>query len=132
VPSAQLLLLDLSNHSGRITSHDCVRWNTPGDNCPCAHHCITAYPHPRQENGPAPYPHIVLDRYRFGYLPTLDTGVCMNVMGSGIDLDARSDHDMVTNMHLVTIQNSAQNIQIDMIADSNVLTIDTVDLTSFT
>jgi hypothetical protein len=53
-PSSQLSLLNLSNHPGRIPCHDRVRWNTPGDDCPCAHHCIPAYPHPWQEDGTAP------------------------------------------------------------------------------
>jgi hypothetical protein len=54
MPSSQLLLLDLSNHPGRIPRHDRIRWNTPGDDCPCAHHGIPAYPHPWQEDGTAP------------------------------------------------------------------------------
>jgi hypothetical protein len=53
-PSSQLLLLYVSNHPGRIPRHDCIRWNTPGDDCPCAHHGIPAYPHPWQEDGTAP------------------------------------------------------------------------------
>jgi hypothetical protein len=45
-PASQLSLFDLSNHPGRIPHHDGICWNTPGDDCPCAHHGIPAYPHP--------------------------------------------------------------------------------------
>ena len=121
------LLLDLSDHPGRIPRHDRIRWNTPGDDCPCAHHCVPAYLHPWQEDGTAPYPHIVLNHYRFGYFPALDPGFRLKSMGGGIDLDARPDHDMVADVHLITVQNGTQEIQIDMIADMNVLTVYTVE-----
>jgi len=48
-------------------------------------------------------------------------------MGGSVDLDGRPDHDMMTNMHLITIQNGTQDIQKDMIADMNVLTVGTVE-----
>jgi len=48
-------------------------------------------------------------------------------MSGGIDLDGRPDHDMVANMHLITVQDGAQEIQVDMIADIDVLTVDTVE-----
>jgi hypothetical protein len=85
--------------------HDSILWNTTRDDCPCAHHGIPAYPHPWQKDGTAPYPHIVLDHYRFGYFQALDTGFRLKEMGGGIDLDDRPDHDMVANMHIIIIQN---------------------------
>ena len=97
--------LDLSNHPGRIPHHDHIRWNVPGNDCPCAHHCIPAYPHPWQEDRTAPDPHIVFDHDRFGHFPALDTDFRLKVMGGGIDLDGRPDHDMMANMDLITIQN---------------------------
>jgi hypothetical protein len=48
-------------------------------------------------------------------------------MGSSVDLDRRPDHDMVANMHLIIIENGTQEIQIDMIADLNVLTVAAVE-----
>ena len=48
-------------------------------------------------------------------------------MGGGIDLDGRPDHGMVANMHLTAIQDGTREIQKDMIADMNVLTVDTVE-----
>jgi hypothetical protein len=48
-------------------------------------------------------------------------------MGGGIDLDDRPDHDMMANMHLITIQNGTQDIQKDMITDINVPTVATVE-----
>ena len=123
----RLLLLDLSDNPGRIPRHDGIRRNTPGDDCPCAHHGIPAYGHAWQEDGAAPYPHIVLDHYRFGHFPALDPGFCLKGMGGGIDLDARPDHDMVANMHLIVIQNGTREIHIDMIADMSVLTVAAVE-----
>ena len=56
------------------------------------------------------------------------TGFSLKVMGGGVDLDGRPDHDMIANLHLITIQDGAQDIQIDMIADINVLTVATVEV----
>ena len=50
ISALQLLLLDLSDHPGRIARHDRVRRNAPGDDCPCAHHGVPAYRHARQED----------------------------------------------------------------------------------
>jgi hypothetical protein len=127
VAAILLLLLDLSSHPGRIPRHDRIRWNTPGDDCPSDHHGIPAYPHPWQQDGAAPYPHIVLDCDRFGYFPALDPGFRLQVMGGGIDLHGRPDHDMVADMHRITIQNGTQDIEKDMIADVDVLTVATVE-----
>jgi hypothetical protein len=97
-PSSQLLLLDLSNRPGRIPRHDRIRWNTPGD-----------------------------DHYRFGYFPAPDPRFRLKEMGGGIDLDDRADRDLVANVQLIAVQNGTQDIQTDMIADMNVLTVTTVD-----
>ena len=121
----QVSLLDLSNHPGRVACHDRVRRHTAGDDCPGAHHSIAANPHPRQENSPAPNPNIVLDHDRFGYFQSQVPGLRLKLMGRGIDLDVRPDHDMIANIHLIAIQDGAQDIQIDMIADRYILTIDT-------
>jgi hypothetical protein len=51
----------------------------------------------------------------------------LKVMGGGIDLHARPDHDMVANMHLITIKDGTLDIQIDIIADMYVLTVGTVE-----
>jgi len=48
-------------------------------------------------------------------------------MGGGIDLDGRPDHDMVADIHLITIQNGTQDVQKDTIADMNVLTVAAVE-----
>lgn len=44
-------------------------------------------------------------------------------MRGSIDLDTGPHHDVVTNVHLVTVQNGTQDIQIDVIADVDVLTV---------
>ena len=109
-PFSQLLLPDLSNHHGRISYHNCIRWNITGDNCPSTHHGILAYLYPGKRIAPPPYPHIVLDHDRFGYFLALDSGLRLKIMGGGIDLNGRSDHDMVANPHLIVIQNGAHVI----------------------
>jgi len=48
-------------------------------------------------------------------------------MGGRVDLDARPDHNMVANMHLITVENGTQDIQKDVIANMNVLTVHTVE-----
>jgi hypothetical protein len=48
-------------------------------------------------------------------------------VSGGIDLDVGPDHDVVANMHLVAIQNGAQDIQKYMIADIDVLAVATVE-----
>jgi hypothetical protein len=103
-------LLDLPDHLGGISRHDCFRGHIPGHNCPCAHHSVFPDSHSWQKNGTAPDPHIIFDLYRFGHFPSPVSSLCLNVMGSGIDPDGGLDHDMVANAHLITIQNGAQNI----------------------
>jgi hypothetical protein len=94
------VLLNLSNHPGRIPRHNRIRWNISGDDCSCTHHAIATYPHPWQENRTTPYPNIVLDHYRLGFFPALDPSFRLKEVGGGIDLNARPNHDMVANMHL--------------------------------
>ena len=48
-------------------------------------------------------------------------------MGSSIDLDIWSDHDMVTDMHHVIIDDITQRIQKDVIPDKRVLSIVAVE-----
>jgi hypothetical protein len=83
--------------------------------------------HPWQEDGTAPYPHIVLDRSRFGYFPALDPGFHLKGMGGGVDLDDRPHRDRVANLHHTVVKNRAPEIQIDMVADMSVLTVATVE-----
>jgi hypothetical protein len=44
-------------------------------------------------------------------------------MACCVDLHSRPDHRVLADMHLVAIQDGALDIQIDMIADINVLTV---------
>jgi hypothetical protein len=47
-------------------------------------------------------------------------------MGGAIDLDGRSDHDVVADTDFIAVQDVAQDIQKDVIAEVNVLAVDTV------
>jgi hypothetical protein len=48
-------------------------------------------------------------------------------MGGGVDLDCRCDHDMVADMYLIVVQNGTHPIQIDMIADVDVVAVAAVE-----
>lgn len=89
------LLLDLVNYSGRIPHYERIIRNTLGVNCPYACYRIPAYLHSWQEDCAASYPHIVLDRYRFGYFQALDAGIRLKEMGGSNDLDRWPNHGMV-------------------------------------
>ena len=125
--TSQALLRDLSITLAGFPATTVFAGTLRGTTAPAPTTAFRPIRHPWQEDGAAPYPHIILDHYRFGYFPALDTGFRLKVVGGGIDLDDRPDHDMIANMHLITIQNGTQDIQIDMITDINVLTVATVE-----
>lgn len=69
-------MFDLSNYLRRITDHDCICRNIPGDNGPSANHGVPSYPYPREENSSATNPYIIFDCDCLCYFPPLIPCFC--------------------------------------------------------